>query len=82
MKNNYTLKSCEDLIELYLREFKGQMTILEEGVLGLGTILLHSAEGKKTIVIKEFFISAWSSGHSIRRYNKMPKKYVKLLEKI
>ena len=74
---NHSLKSCEKLIDRYVNEHDGSLTTIEEGVLGLGTMLLHSAEGKKTILIKEFFISSWTSGHSVRMYNKVPKKYQK-----
>jgi hypothetical protein len=77
---NYTLKSCEDLITKYVNEYKGEATVIEEGVLGLGTVLLHSAKGKKSVIIKEFYINAWASGHSIRKYNKLPKKYKKYIQ--
>ena len=53
---NYSLKSCEKLIDTYVNEYKGEATILDEGVLGLGKILLHSADGKKSIVITEYYI--------------------------
>ena len=77
----YTLKSCETLIDTYINTYGGDMFLLEEGVLGLGKILL-CAEGKKTVIIKEIYLTAWSSGHTIRRYNKTPKKYTKLMDKI
>jgi hypothetical protein len=79
---NYSLSSCQDLINTYVNEFKGEVTELREGVLGLGTILLHSAKGKKTIIINEYFINSWTSGHTIRMYNKIPKKYERALETI
>ena len=84
MKNqsNYSLESCERLISRYVNEYGGECTELAEGCLGLGTILLHGAEGKKTILIQEFYINCWSSGHSIRMFNKMPKKYEKMLESV
>jgi len=75
----YSLESCEKLIDRYINEYKGQCLILEEGCLGLGKILLHSAEGKKTIVITEIFVSAWSSAHTIRRYNVIPPKYKEMI---
>jgi len=75
----YTLASCEKLIETYVNDFKGQCLILEEGCLGLGKILLHSAEGKKTVVITERFVSHWSSTHTIRKYKKIPAKYEKMI---
>ncbi len=77
---NYTLVSCENLIERYINQHKGELTIIEEGVLGLGTILLHSAVGKKTIVIREYYLTSWTSGHSVRMYNKPPKKYEKIIK--
>lgn len=76
---NYSLKSCEDLISKYINKYNGECLEIEEGCLGLGTILLHSAEGKKSILIKEVFINAWSSGHTIKMYNKLPKKYTQLI---
>lgn len=75
----YTLASCEKLIDRYVNEYKGECLILDEGCLGLGKILLHSADGKKTIVITEKFVSAWSSTHTIRKWNKIPKKYEKMI---
>lgn len=78
----YDLKSCDNLIDRYVNEYGGEVTTLEEGVLGYGTLILHNAKGKKTIVIKEVYINAWSSGHSIRMYNKMPKKFEKMLGKV
>lgn len=74
---NYGLKNCENLIDKYVSTYKGEATTLKEGCLGLGTVLLHSAEGKKTILIKEFFINCQSSGHTVRMYNKIPNKYQK-----
>lgn len=79
MKANYTLQSCETLIDRYVNEYGGTLTQIYEGCLGLGFVILHDAPNKKTILIKEYFINHWSSGHTIRMYNKMPKKYEKLL---
>ena len=71
----YTLKACEDLIDKYINTYKGELTQIKEGILGLGTILLHSAEGKKTILINEIYLNPWISSHTVRMYNKPPKKY-------
>lgn len=77
---NYSLSACENYIDKYVNQYKGLCTTLEEGVLGLGTIVLHDAPGKKSIVIKEFYINAWQSGHNIIMYNTLPKKYQRLIE--
>ena len=75
MKNsNYSLSDCEKLISKYI-EIGGNVTIIEEGVLGLGTVIC-TAKDKKTTIIKEFFINSWQSGHNIIMYNKTPKKYL------
>lgn len=76
---NYSLASCEKLINWYLAK-GGQLTQIEEGCLGLGHIVLHGASGLKTIIIKEFFINEWNSGHNVRMYKSMPKKYHRLTD--
>lgn len=77
--NYYKLESCENLIDRYVNQYGGSVSILEEGVLGLGKVLLHDAPGKKAIVIEERYLNPWSSGHTIRKYNKLPKKYESLI---
>ena len=76
----FTLADCEKLIETYVNDFGGQLTQIEDGVLGLGELVLHDAPGKMTIVIKEVYLNEWSSGHTIRKYNETPKKYLKHIE--
>ena len=44
----YSLNACESLIDRYVSDYNGEITTVEEGVLGLGTIVLR-AEGKKTL---------------------------------
>jgi len=78
--NLYTLESCEKLIDRYVNEYKGEMMTIREGVLGLGTILLYGAKGKKTIVITEIYLNDWSSGHKMKKYNKIPVKYQKIID--
>jgi hypothetical protein len=75
----YALETVEGLIQDYVDNHGGQVTTIEEGVLGYGTTLLHSAEGCKTIVIKEVYLNAWSSSHTVRMYNVAPKKYQKFI---
>ena len=77
---NYSLKTCEELIDKYVNEFDGEIFTIEEGVLGLGTIILTNAEGKKSILIREYYITSWTSGHEVKLFNKLPKKYNKLIE--
>lgn len=79
---NRTLKYCENLITRYTDVRKGSVTQLEEGCLGLGKLILHDGYNAKTIIITEFYVSAWSSGHKVIMYNKMPKKYELLLTNI
>lgn len=79
MNSCYTLSACEDLMSRYC-ERGGEAVTLQEGTLGLGLVVCHG-EGLKTAVIREFYINPWSSGHTIRMYNKMPQKYARMLEK-
>ena len=70
---HYSLSSCEQLISEYL-ELGGSVEVIEEGCLGLGTVVCK-AEGYKTAVIREIYLNEWSSTHIVRMYNKTPKKY-------
>lgn len=76
--NTYNLEVVEKLISTYLK-LGGEMIEIEEGVLGLGKILLHSAPKKCSIIITEKYVNAWSSTHTIRQYKKTPKKYQKFI---
>lgn len=79
---NFSLQSCEDLIEKYVNNFGGEIFILEDGCLGLGKIILTNAIGKKSILINEYFINSWNSGHDVKLYNKLPKKYINIIENL
>ena len=80
MSKLYTCGAVEKLVQNYVDK-GGDVTEIEEGSLGYGFLILHG-EGLKTIVVKEVYLNAWNSGHSIRCYNKCPKKYAKLLEEV
>ena len=80
--NCYTCDAIRNLIENYVAK-GGEVFTLEEGSLGYGLTLLYDFKNKlKTIVIKEVYLNEWSSGHTVRMYNKCPKKYKMLLEMI
>lgn len=69
----YSTTQIDQLIKHYL-DANGEAVQLEEGVLGHGKMLLM-ASGKKFTIVNEVAISEWSSMHTIRMYNKLPKKY-------
>ena len=70
----YTSTAVENFINKYL-EKGGEVITIKEGSLGWGTTLCR-AKGFKTAIIQERFINHWSSGHTVRMYNKCPKKYL------
>lgn len=73
----YGLKVIEHLIDSYHKQ-GGEVIVIREGVLGYGDMVL-TGDGLKTTVINERYINEWSSGHSIRLYNKVPKKYQQII---
>lgn len=79
MTTTYTLEACENLINRYY-ELGGEVVTLEEGCLGLGLVMCYG-DGLKTTIIQEVYLNPWSSGHTIRMYKKMPKKYEQMLER-
>lgn len=78
MATTYTLTACENLIQKFI-DNGGEIVTLEEGCLGYGLTVCYG-EGLKTAIIREVYLNEWSSGHTIRMYNKMPKKYAQMLE--
>lgn len=74
----YSYKQVDSLINRYFDLENNEVVKIREGVLGSGDWLC-TAEGKKTAVIKEIFVNSWYSTHTVRMYNKTPKKYLKFL---
>lgn len=64
------------MIDRYLD--RGGYVYTIEGSLNDNYII--GADGYKTIVIKEIYLNEWSSCNVIRRYNKCPKKYERVIQ--
>jgi len=75
----YSNSIIEELIEIYIDQYHGEMTELQEGVLGYGVVLL-TAPNKQHAIIRERYVNEWSSTHTIRFYKQLPKKYQLLQE--
>ena len=74
----YNYQQIDKLINRYSEIENSQTVQISEGVLGSGNWIC-TAPGKKTAIIKEVFVNSWSSTHTIKMYNKTPKKYLKFL---
>jgi len=77
--NTFSLKYCQDIIERYVNDYEGEILEIDGGGVGLGVLLLHSGVNAKTILITEVYLNCWSSTHKVRMYNKIPKKYEKII---
>lgn len=75
----YSNKVVQDVIYNYIKK-DGEVIEVIEGCLGYGTTICLG-DGLKSTIIQEVFLNSWSSGHTIRMYNKLPKKYERLLTK-
>ena len=51
-----------------------ELFTIKEGTLGWGTTVLVK-DGFKSVVIQERYLNDWNSGHTVRKYNKLPKVY-------
>lgn len=76
MLHTITNEQIVNMINRY-RGYGGDAYIIE-GTLNDNYIL--NAEGKKTVIIKEHYLNDWSSCNVIRRYNRCPKKYEKVMD--
>ena len=76
----YSYQDVDRLISDYT-EKGGEALQLNEGTLGSGDWLLYDYRDKlKFIIINEVYLNEWSSAHKVRCYNKIPKKFQKILE--
>lgn len=74
----YDCTTVQNLISKY--DDKGGYAIqTDEGGCGCGNWILYG-KGLKTCIIQEYAVSSWSSLHSIRFYNKTPKKYQAIID--
>jgi len=77
----YNFQQIDKLIQRY-SELENSITFqIWEGVLGSGNWIL-TAPGKKTAIINEVYVNAWQSTHTVKMYNKTPKKYQSILNNL
>ena len=72
-------KTYENLIEKYSKK-ENFMDWQIDGCLVDNHIL--TADGCKTTIVREKYLNEWSSCYEIIMYNKMPKKYQKVIDLI
>lgn len=78
-KRYVTIHCIEDLMRKY-RKLGGK--VCDEAVpgsLGYGTTIM-TAPGYKSAVVQEHYENEWSSCHTLRFYNVLPKKYQQLVD--
>ena len=83
MATYYSVESINSLIDTYVSK-GGECHELVPGCLGYGITMLIDRQGVglKTFIIQEHYLNEWSSGNTVRGYNKTPKKYLDMLEKL
>jgi hypothetical protein len=75
----YTYQQIDKLINRYSQLENSEIIQTSEGVLGSGNWILM-APGYKTAIINEVFVNPWNSTHTVKMYNKIPKKYQKIID--
>lgn len=83
MASLYSVAAVEKLVKRY-EEAGGISYWMGDGGVGCGTVILHDTEGKglASFVIKEKYLNEWSSAHTIRKYRKLPKCYLQMIDKL
>lgn len=82
MSKRYTLEACEDFISRY-ESMGGRAVTVEEGVLGLGTVVLDGRgtdPALRSFIIREVYVNEWVSGHTVRGYRVLPKKWAEAVD--
>ena len=74
----YTIEAIDKLKDKYIQK-GGEVIVVDQGSLVEGLVVCFG-DGLKTCIIQEKYLNAWSSGQTIKLYNKTPKKYQELIE--
>lgn len=72
----YTVEAVEKLMKYYLK-LGGEVNTIKDGSLTSYGLAVMTAKGKKFCIVREVYLNEWSSGLSVKFYNKLPKKYNK-----
>lgn len=80
MEKVYSRSAVLKVIEKYTEELDGTLDIIDENsvLLDFGLAVL-SAPDHKYIIIKDKYLSEWSSAYTVKQYKKLPKKYQELI---
>ena len=77
----YSTTAVERFIAMMTEEHGYTAVQLNEGTLGVGDWVLLAPSGEYTnYIIKEVYLNEWSSGHTVERRIRIPKKYIKMME--
>lgn len=72
----YAYTSIDNFIIRYIKK-GSQAYCMDEGVLTSGDWILFDIRGKlKSCIIKEVYITPWSSGQCLRKYRRLLKKEI------
>ena len=78
----YTNTCIENTIAKYI-DLGGQLDIIDENSCLLAfNLAVLSAPNYKYLIIKDKYLNDWSSAYTVKKYNKLPKKYSDLINKI
>ena len=74
----YSNTAGENIIKKYIDK-GGELQVFEEGCLLCYGLAICSGEGLKFCILKEKYLNSWSSAYTIQLFNRLPKKYQKLV---
>ena len=82
MARKYSTSAVSQAIELL--ENRGyDIVTVQEGTLGWGHVIALSPDDKHyNVEIQEVYLNEWSSGHTIRNFDKISARIMKLLENV
>ena len=80
--NKYTVTVVESFLSK-LSEMEYQLYQIQEGCLGCGDwICLPPDENHYGFEIREVYLNEWSSAHTVRRFSKVSRRQLKLINSI
>ena len=82
-KQYYSSFVVNRLIDNYMSQANApEFYVIDEGTLLEYGLAILTSDDKKTYIIRECYVNEWTSGYSIRRYNKTPRKYQDMIDRL
>jgi len=77
----YNNDAVDKVVDMYL-DNGGELHVIDDGCLAVYGMAILTCEGYKSMILREKYLNEWSSATTARQYNKLPKKYMEMINNL